>query len=78
MFGLGLPEIAFLLILVGIVWVLVKHDKIRRQQAGEDARRTDEAADTLRLCPVCGIYVAAHAAQACARPDCPFGAPGSG
>lgn len=78
MFGLGFTEIAFLLILAGIVWVLVKRDKIRRQQAAKNGREGNDDADTLQACPVCGIYVAPHAAQACARRDCPFATSGSG
>ncbi len=77
MFGLGLTEITFLLVLVGIVWVLVKRDQVRRMTRRKNAKAQNSEVDTLEPCPVCGVYVALDAARPCGRPDCPFTASGN-
>jgi len=85
MFGFGFMK---LLVLVGVVafvwfgWRWYQRWELEQRRA-EAARRAGSstggnappprlAAEDMVACKVCGTYVAAHGARACARAECPF------
>jgi hypothetical protein len=83
MFGLSLPKLILLVLIIVIVWYGYRYmqrieavrrtfraELLRRQQAARPSPPV--AAEDLVKCATCGAYVAARGAGACGRPDCPW------
>jgi uncharacterized protein len=84
MFGLSLPKLLLVVVIVLVVWYGFKWlGRVRRVQRNEPARRAFRflffgerpppmAAEETVLCRACGAYVPEKAAASCGRQDCPF------
>lgn len=87
MFGLSLPKLLVLAIVLGAVWYGFKYLQARdralaraaadaavaRERATRPPQRSASVAADLVKCPACGTYVAPDA-RACGRAGCPYGA----
>jgi uncharacterized protein len=84
MFGLGLPKLILLALIIAIIWYgyrylqrieavrrALRDELMRRQRATARPAQPVEAEDLVK-CATCGAYVPAHHASACGRPDCPW------
>jgi len=87
MFGFSLPKLLVLALIIGVIWYgfkwATKIDQKRRKAVKEEAKRpapdaaardaaTDDGAEDMVKCGVCGTFVAARGARACGRGDCPY------
>ncbi len=72
MFGLSLPEILIIAVLVAAVWYGVGRRRQARELPGGDAGEGGPQIEETVKCPVCGHYVPARAPLACDREDCPY------
>lgn len=77
MFGLSLPKILLLVLVVAGVWIAFRMigrkgraggDRVRQRQ-GDGGRI---AAEDMVACPRCGVFVSAGRADPCQRSDCPY------
>lgn len=81
MFGFSFMKLLLLVGVIAFVWFGWRwYQRWELEQRREEAaRRTGGSAPPPRLaaedmvaCKVCGTYVAARGARACARPECPY------
>ena len=75
MFGLGIREIILTVIVVAVVWYgfqIVTRDKTSKQPRGREtlARDANPGAVELKVCRVCGVYVAIGSSN-CGTVNCP-------
>jgi uncharacterized protein len=70
----GLPKLLVLVGLIALVWYgsrwLRRWQRLKARHAA--AQRPRLAAEEMRKCPACGVYVAAAGAGDCGRTDCPY------
>jgi uncharacterized protein len=85
MFGLSLPKLLLLAIVLGAIWYGLKYLQARdrtlaraaadaavaRERARPARRSAAGSAEEMVKCPACGTYVAPDA-RACGRAGCPY------
>ncbi len=81
MFGLSLAKILLTALVIAGVWVAARklgrladradRPDVPRRRPGAPRETAPDVEDMVR-CGVCGDYVAARAARACGRADCPY------
>jgi hypothetical protein len=87
MFGISFAKILVLVAVIALIWFgfrwferWQKETKTAAEKKGSrlgggtaaPSRGAPAEAEEMTACRVCGTYVAAGAARACGRPNCPF------